>query len=272
MHKRLYYLNLIDAQLNTQKDSEFVFDSSHNSSINFDNNKINMGDFTFNPYLEKIENLEEMYREGKFDKQIKANLINLELENDIAPKFMTELIKINDFLKDKKSVNILLKDCEKTKVDPHISYILELRENSIELDLGYNAEKEFEKANPNKNIADLKLEDLQGLSYGKQVLEINPDNLMDLRKQIAINPEDKLLFKIDELKEKLEDKFRKYGNVSDNEMLRTYNMGVGLAMVIPEEKVNQVKNHIQNKGINCYEIGKIVKGNKKVITYNNLNW
>lgn len=65
---------------------------------------------------------------------------------------------------------------------------------------------------------------------------------------------------------------RKYGNVSDNEMLRTYNMGVGLAMVIPEEKVNQVKNHIQNKGINCYEIGKIVKGNKKVITYNNLNW
>lgn len=65
---------------------------------------------------------------------------------------------------------------------------------------------------------------------------------------------------------------RRYGNISDSEMIRTFNMGVGLAIVVPEEYVEEVKRHITNKGVNCYEIGKIVEGNKQVITLQNPNW
>ena len=65
---------------------------------------------------------------------------------------------------------------------------------------------------------------------------------------------------------------RKYGNVVDSEMIRTFNMGVGLALVVPKEKVETVKNHIKSKGVDCYEIGNIVNGNKQVTTYGELNW
>lgn len=65
---------------------------------------------------------------------------------------------------------------------------------------------------------------------------------------------------------------KRYGNVDDSEMLRTYNMGVGLTMVVPEKYANEVKEHINNNGVDCYEIGKITKGNKQVTTIGNLQW
>ena len=63
---------------------------------------------------------------------------------------------------------------------------------------------------------------------------------------------------------------RKYGKVSDAEMIRTFNMGVGLAVVTPRECAEEVKRHIINNGVNCYEIGTIVPGNKHVVTVQNL--
>lgn len=65
---------------------------------------------------------------------------------------------------------------------------------------------------------------------------------------------------------------RKYGKVSDAEMIRTFNMGVGLAVVTPRECAEEVKRHIINNGVNCYEIGTIVPGNKHVVTVQNLKW
>lgn len=65
---------------------------------------------------------------------------------------------------------------------------------------------------------------------------------------------------------------RKYGNVSDSEMIRTYNMGVGLTIVVSKENVERVKEHIKNKGVDCYEIGEIVKGNKQVVTIQDIKW
>ena len=65
---------------------------------------------------------------------------------------------------------------------------------------------------------------------------------------------------------------RKFGNVSDAEMLRTFNMGVGLAIVTPKEFAETVKAHIIKNGADCYEIGTIVKGNKQVITFQNFQW
>lgn len=61
------------------------------------------------------------------------------------------------------------------------------------------------------------------------------------------------------------------GEVSDAEMLRTFNMGVGLAAVIPAVHVDKFIAHIKNNGINCNIIGKIIKGTGKVNAHGKFN-
>lgn len=64
---------------------------------------------------------------------------------------------------------------------------------------------------------------------------------------------------------------RNSGNISDEEMLRTFNCGVGFnIMVNPKDKV-EVMNHI-NRFYDCYEIGTIETGNSKVEFVNRMNW
>jgi phosphoribosylformylglycinamidine cyclo-ligase len=53
------------------------------------------------------------------------------------------------------------------------------------------------------------------------------------------------------------------GNIEDEEMLSTFNCGVGLIIVVSQEKKEEV---MQSVGAchDCYEIGKITAGQKKV--------
>ena len=90
-----------------------------------------------------------------------------------------------------------------------------------------------------------------------RILPININAEIDLAKYRILD-----IFKV----------IKKYGNVEDSEMIRTFNMGVGLAIVVPKENAELVKNHIKSKGVDCYEIGSIVSGNKQVTTYGELNW
>jgi len=55
------------------------------------------------------------------------------------------------------------------------------------------------------------------------------------------------------------------GKVSDAEMLRTYNMGVGLTIVADKKFSSQIINHIKSFNMDCYIIGEIKKGNKQVV-------
>ncbi|MGC9291671.1 MAG: phosphoribosylformylglycinamidine cyclo-ligase [Acidobacteriaceae bacterium] len=58
---------------------------------------------------------------------------------------------------------------------------------------------------------------------------------------------------------------QKLGNVSQEEMLRTFNMGIGLICVVPIEKYKRAKSLLDRAGEHHFVIGKIVKGDRKVL-------
>ncbi len=57
---------------------------------------------------------------------------------------------------------------------------------------------------------------------------------------------------------------RNNGNISDAEMLRTFNCGVGFNVVVSPEDRDMVIKHI-SYFYDCYEIGSIEKGEKKIL-------
>ncbi len=61
------------------------------------------------------------------------------------------------------------------------------------------------------------------------------------------------------------------GNISDEEMLRTFNCGVGFNVVVDQKDKVQVMEHI-SKFYDCYEIGTIEKGDRKVEFENKIYW
>jgi len=58
---------------------------------------------------------------------------------------------------------------------------------------------------------------------------------------------------------------QKLGNVEPDEMLRTFNMGIGLIVVVPAEKVKKTKAILNRANERHYIIGRIVRGERKVI-------
>lgn len=71
--------------------------------------------------------------------------------------------------------------------------------------------------------------------------------------------------KIDASKYQILDIFKlikRYGNIDEKEMLRTFNLGVGLTVVCKSDAAQTVINDIKKSGINAYEIGTIVKRRK----------
>ncbi|WP_049761929.1 phosphoribosylformylglycinamidine cyclo-ligase [Candidatus Korobacter versatilis] len=54
------------------------------------------------------------------------------------------------------------------------------------------------------------------------------------------------------------------GNISQDEMLRTFNMGIGMVLVIPAKKFKKVQTVLERAGEKGYTIGRIVKGDRKV--------
>jgi len=59
--------------------------------------------------------------------------------------------------------------------------------------------------------------------------------------------------------------FRGLGNVSEFEMNRTFNMGVGMVIVCSPRDVDLIKSHLKDRGDECYEIGEVVDGDREVL-------
>jgi phosphoribosylformylglycinamidine cyclo-ligase len=66
-------------------------------------------------------------------------------------------------------------------------------------------------------------------------------------------------------------KIKEIGGVPDADMLRTFNVGVGVAVVVSQDYSENAMN-ILNGYYPTYKIGKIVKGNKTVEIEGSLNW
>ena len=61
------------------------------------------------------------------------------------------------------------------------------------------------------------------------------------------------------------------GNIADSEMLKTFNCGVGLIVVMEPEAESAISKAI-SRFYNCYTIGEVVTGEPSVVFINNLNW
>jgi phosphoribosylformylglycinamidine cyclo-ligase len=54
------------------------------------------------------------------------------------------------------------------------------------------------------------------------------------------------------------------GNVPQDEMLRTFNMGMGMLLVVPSAKFKKAQSVLERVGEKAFTIGRIVKGERKV--------
>jgi phosphoribosylformylglycinamidine cyclo-ligase len=58
---------------------------------------------------------------------------------------------------------------------------------------------------------------------------------------------------------------QKLGNVAQEEMLRTFNMGLGMLLVVPSAKFKKVQTVLERAGEKAFTVGRIAKGDRKVI-------
>lgn len=58
---------------------------------------------------------------------------------------------------------------------------------------------------------------------------------------------------------------QKLGNVPQEEMLRTFNMGLGMLLVVPSKKFKKAQSVLDKLGEKAYTVGRIVKGDRKVM-------
>ena len=61
------------------------------------------------------------------------------------------------------------------------------------------------------------------------------------------------------------DLIAKTGNIPERDMYNTYNMGVGMSIVVPAAEAEEALDILRAHGENAYVIGEIVKGEDKVI-------
>ena len=65
---------------------------------------------------------------------------------------------------------------------------------------------------------------------------------------------------------------KKFGALEDADMLRTFNMGVGLTAVVRKEFADEAIAHIKGQGVEAYEVGSIIEGDREVVFEGALQW
>lgn len=65
---------------------------------------------------------------------------------------------------------------------------------------------------------------------------------------------------------------RTEGSVSDKDMLRTFNLGIGLILVVAKKAVHKIQKHFQTHTIPSFCIGTIHHGNSSIVLSKHLRW
>jgi phosphoribosylformylglycinamidine cyclo-ligase len=63
------------------------------------------------------------------------------------------------------------------------------------------------------------------------------------------------------------DLIAKMGNIPERDMYNTYNMGVGMCVIVPKEDVDTALEVLRANGDDAYVLGNIVKSEEKVVLY-----
>ena len=118
--------------------------------------------------------------------------------------------------------------------------------------------------------------------YSKEILKISDANLIHasahitgggLVENLLRSVPENLSLNIDLSKIKIQKifKFLKKRNISDKEMLKTFNCGVGFCVILPKKNISKVKKYFPAE-YKPYEIGYISKGKYSVNLSKNLRW
>ena len=118
--------------------------------------------------------------------------------------------------------------------------------------------------------------------YTKEILKLANLNLINsaahitgggLLENISRSVPNSLTVNIDLSKIKIKKIFKwlKSKKISDLEMLRTFNCGVGFCIIINKKNINKIKRYF-SKEFMPYQIGYISKDTRKLNFYNNLKW
>lgn len=65
---------------------------------------------------------------------------------------------------------------------------------------------------------------------------------------------------------------KKYSGADDADLIKTYNLGVGLTLVVDAASKEKIMKEMISKGVDCYEIGTIMKGKGEVRMNGHLQW
>ncbi|MFY4728907.1 AIR synthase-related protein, partial [Nitrospira sp. BLG_2] len=65
---------------------------------------------------------------------------------------------------------------------------------------------------------------------------------------------------------------REAGSISDADMLRTFNLGVGMALVVSSDELEATLNSLKQSGCPAFEIGSIVPGSGHVQLRGHIGW
>jgi len=118
--------------------------------------------------------------------------------------------------------------------------------------------------------------------YSKEILKLTNKNLINsaahitgggLVENLLRSIPKNLTLNIDLSKIKIHKIFKwlKTKNISDQEMMRTFNCGIGFCIIAPEKNILKIKKNFKKKFM-PYEIGFISKESKKINITNNLRW
>ena len=146
---------------------------------------------------------------------------------------------------------------------------------------GYSLVRSILKKNKLPN--DLKKEILKPTKiYSKEILKLNDKNLINaaahitgggLIENLLRSVPKNLSLNVDLSKIKIKKIFKwlKNRNISDQEMIRTFNCGVGFCLIANKKNISRIKK-IFPKNFTPYEVGFISESKSKVNLFNTLKW